>query len=295
MKEFICPLCKSDKAIIVNKKDTRDIVEGYKRQYNVDVTPYYIGVEKIFSMQCTNCDLVTHSPSKPGTSDFYNQMQQHPFYYEKEKREFNYAIEKIKQTKINSLVEIGSGEGNFLKKVRNSYDVSAIEYSTDAIQKLEQSGLRLHKEENQYDFVVSFQVLEHVSDVRGFIDSAVKLLKKDGYLLFTVPNFDSPYIKEGGSPLLDFPPHHMTQWTKKALHSIGDIFKLNVEEYYIENIRIEHLLTLMSARRNPIIGQGITAGIIRKIARTVDKVMAPYYLDNYEGAGVTHGILLKKV
>jgi 2-polyprenyl-3-methyl-5-hydroxy-6-metoxy-1,4-benzoquinol methylase len=43
----------------------------------------------------------------------------------------------------------------------------------------------------KYDVVCAFQVLEHVSEIRSFIESSIKALKPGGLLIYSIPSADS--------------------------------------------------------------------------------------------------------
>ena len=61
-----------------------------------------------------------------------------------------------------------------------------------------------------------FQVLEHVTDPKGFMQGCVKALKSGGKLLMAVPVEDS-FVGRAESTWLNMPPHHLTRWSNTAL------------------------------------------------------------------------------
>ena len=72
----------------------------------------------------------------------------------------------------------------------------------------------------QYDVVCSFQVLEHVSDIQGFLAGCLRALKTGGLLIICVPSFDS-YLRYQTNALLNLPPHHLSHWSDQCLRRIA--------------------------------------------------------------------------
>ena len=205
-------------------------------------------------------------------------------------------IEKYRRFFQTSVLEIGCGDGRFLKKICRLFPVRAREYNEKALKKLAQMGIPLDEEGMKYDFVMAFQVLEHVEDVKGFLDLCVEKLNDGGYLLITVPNNDSKYINEV-DVILDHPPHHATQWPKAALYEVARIYSLDVEEYYVDPLRFEHYRAIIDSRRRTLpLGDLFeqSGGVFRHLVSAIDRVLAPYFYDLVSYPGHTHGCLYKK-
>ena len=288
-----CPLCSSNRYIEIEKFRSKLITDFYNKHYNMDVSNYFPSNE-FTTYLCADCGLRHHSPAIPGNSDYYNHMQTLDFYYEKNKPEFSYAIKKLMEIKPESLLEIGCGEGHFLAKIKNAFNVKGAELTEDSITKMKEKGIRLDQPHDLYAFVCNFQVLEHVPDVYNFIKLMVDKLKPGGHLLITVPNNDSKYCTEQFG-VLDYPPHHMTQWTKQSLYHIAEIFPLETIEYYEEPHRLTHYQGLIKGRRQQLLtSKGFKGKIMKALALVLDPVMSPYMLDHIDYCGMTHGMLFKK-
>lgn len=78
-----------------------------------------------------------------------------------------------------------------------------------------------------YDVVVSFQVLEHVTNVYSFIKASVETLKKGGLLILAVPSEDS-FLRFSVNSILNMPPHHVTRYEDKTFEKIAEIFNINL-------------------------------------------------------------------
>ncbi|MCX6738915.1 MAG: methyltransferase domain-containing protein, partial [Candidatus Parcubacteria bacterium] len=91
-----------------------------------------------------------------------------------------------------------------------------------------------------YDIVCSFQVLEHVPDVKSFLDASLAILKPGGLMIISVPNNDS-FILRNGEILLDMPPHHMGLWNMNSLIKIQNHFPCEIQDIYIEPLQSYHV------------------------------------------------------
>jgi 2-polyprenyl-3-methyl-5-hydroxy-6-metoxy-1,4-benzoquinol methylase len=163
-----------------------------------------------------------------GTSHFYQKLQNFDWYYLTDKWEYNYALRYI--SAYSQLLEIGAGSGHFLLKAHKEKKVHIVglELNDHAIKQAEENNVKIIKDNlesfslnnpNCFDIVASFQVLEHITNVKNFFESSLKLLKKNGLLIVSVPNNDS-FIKYDYQNVLNMPPHHMGIWTKTSLLKI---------------------------------------------------------------------------
>ncbi len=120
---------------------------------------------------------------------------------------------------------------------------------------------------NKYDIVCSFQVLEHVAHVKEMILASLKVLKKNGKLIISVPNNES-FIKYNSGGILNMPPHHMSLWEINSLFSLQSIFNIKIEKVFYEPLQPYHYTWYYSNMMQPIINQtNIIGRVLRKILR----------------------------
>ena len=107
--------------------------------------------------------------------------------------------------KGGKLLDVGCSIGQFLTLARDDgWDVQGIELNTDAAaiarsdyglrvdeKKLEEVGLA----DGEFDVVTLWGVLEHLTDPNGMLQYIRRVLKKDGLVLFFVPNGHSLIIR----------------------------------------------------------------------------------------------------
>jgi 2-polyprenyl-3-methyl-5-hydroxy-6-metoxy-1,4-benzoquinol methylase len=133
-------------------------------------------------------------------------------------------------------------------------DIRGIELNDEAIKQAQQNKLpveRLDLEEaahlypKLFDTVCSFQVLEHVPNPKDFIHWSLELLKPGGKLILCVPNSES-FLKYQYN-LLDLPPHHMIQWSRKSFKALEELFPLKLEKVKYEPLASYHVLGYLHA------------------------------------------------
>ncbi len=125
-----------------------------------------------------------------------------------------------------SILDIGCFNGFFVRKLLNcSFTASGIDFNNKALDfGTSNYGLEgrisnktvqtLLAEGLQFDVVTLFEVIEHLEDFSSVLSDVRKLLKPDGLLILSTPNSRMCW-----RPDLDFPPHHLSRFTPKALAS----------------------------------------------------------------------------
>jgi 2-polyprenyl-3-methyl-5-hydroxy-6-metoxy-1,4-benzoquinol methylase len=129
------------------------------------------------------------------------------------------------------LLDVGCGTGDFVAAAgRCGYDAMGIDTDREAVQ-AGRSHYRdlplfcmraedfLQQEPRQYDVITFFEVLEHLENPSGFIAMVRAHLKASGWMALSVPNNDSRLLAvyRRLTRVIDYPPHHLTRWTKQGL------------------------------------------------------------------------------
>jgi len=238
-----CPLCKEQNIKILETINKNELLKLYKKMTSIDFS--YLLNEDINYCECLNCKLRFYDPLITGDEKFYNSLQKFGWYYMDEKEEYVYAKEYIKSS--DKVLEVGSGKGAFAKHLPTK-DYIGLDFSENAKKMAAENGIAIenemiqdyakkHKEE--FDVVVSFQVLEHVSDPKSFIESKLEALKIGGKLIIAVPSEDS-FLKYVNNGILNMPPHHVTRWSDDTFKFIADKYGLSIVDVYHEKIQEVH-------------------------------------------------------
>jgi SAM-dependent methyltransferase len=229
-------------ATILASLSAASVRRAYQK-LGVDVDRFLFGVEQ-FDLTEGRHGLRSWSPAIAGDGKFYEQLSEHPWYYMKEKDEFEAARKVIGKVAV---LEVGCGSGFFADRSEfASYIGLELNQAAaaDARAKghhVEELMLRDYAKEHpaSADVVCSFQVLEHLSDPADYFLSSLNILKPGGLLVTSVPAEDS-FAGTFVDNILNAPPHHLTRWTDLSLKSFPlqfgfdciDIRHLPVEQHH---------------------------------------------------------------
>lgn len=258
MKTHKCILCGSKNSTLIQKIDISDIQKLYRAKFNYDINklkpPNFI-----YYYHCNNCDLEYFLPAFIADAEFYRYFEKYPWYYMKTKPEFAIASKYIKNN--DSVLEIGSGEGGFVNYIR-SKKYTGLELNDRAVKIAQKNHINIKNEsldehmkniQKKYDVVCLFQLLEHVDRVGIFLNKTIRLLKKGGYLIISVPSNGS-LMGKAVNATLNLPPHHQTRWTDKCLRFVSKRFGLKVTKIYHEPLAGYHSSTYLREKALNLLG-----------------------------------------
>src|ERR1035441_409829 len=231
-----CPLCGSLKVELLEQIPALQLSESYRRVYGYSPLNEFAGTHNFDYRRCGECDLRFFHPPTAGTEALYNalRIRMGAHYYMEAKPEYDIAARRIGERK--TVLDVGCGVGAFAAAIPDSR-YTGLELNSGAADEARLLGREVIKETieehsakqpGRYDVVCSFQVLEHVADVRGFLAGCLLALKPGGLLITCVPSFDS-YLSLQANALLNLPPHHLSHWSDRCLRGIGEIFPLRLE------------------------------------------------------------------
>lgn len=243
-----CPLCDSQKLRKIVMIDKNELIKKYNNYLKQDFS--YLIYDDISYNECLDCKLRFFKPLITGDENFYKALQQFEWYYSDEKNEYNVAKKYIQPD--DSVLEVGCGKGAFKKFIPDNNYVG-LEFSKSAKELAKKSNIKIKnksveeyakKHPKEFDVVVSFQVLEHVENPTSFIESKIKLLKKNGILIISVPAEDS-FLKFVTNGLLNMPPHHVTRWSNKTLKYLAKKYQLELLDIEHEELQEVHKINYM--------------------------------------------------
>jgi SAM-dependent methyltransferase len=184
-----------------------------------------------------------------GDEKFYNTLQHKSWYYVDHKNEFDLAVPFL--AKGNNVLEVGSGKGNFARFLQNlgmSLAYTGLDFSQEARRMAASYGIDIRVQSVQdyakdhagtHDVVCAFQVLEHVVEIRSFLDAMVSALKPGGILLIAVPSEDS-YISQSNNLALNLPPHHISRYTDRWFQHAAQILGMELESVQHDPLQPHH-------------------------------------------------------
>lgn len=292
----ICPVCSTSLAPIGAQYSVDEL---FRMWQNARFSPESISEHQKQSAftqlhTCPNCQLEIFLPQVIGLPGFYESLlASDPTYYSADKWDFEEALRDAK--KVNSVIEIGCGPGNFLGKVQPHVEkVSGTEYNDTALGIARNKGLEVFSihdvisstSKGLYDIAFSFHVLEHVADPIEFIQEMLSWVKPSGQIAISVPNMDGP-IKYIDPCISNMPPHHATRWRRRTFEVLADKFNLNVTRIAFEPLfsRDQYYYTDIAFNR---MYQNNT--IAMRVMRSISKrsVRAFFRLLSFFGKDSTH-------
>ncbi|MCB4799696.1 class I SAM-dependent methyltransferase [Tamlana sp. PT2-4] len=249
MSSILSPLLNNAKVKVDRVICVENLIKDYKKHLNIDVSSYFIGLQEITLYKCELSGYRFFYPyNVAGNGFFYEQLQSYDWYYMPWKWENQKTLSLLNKT--YKILEIGSGGLGFIKKLNDlGYNITGLELNENSVKIGQSIGVNIKNESIQnhaktnlgyYDFVCSFQVLEHISEVNSFIEAQISCLKKGGKLLISVPNNNS-FIKFNHGGILNAPPHHMGLWDINSLKYLTNIYNIKLDSVFYEPLQDYHL------------------------------------------------------
>jgi ubiquinone/menaquinone biosynthesis C-methylase UbiE len=141
------------------------------------------------------------------------------------------------QTQKGKILDIGAGTGDFLLTAKNNgWETVGVEPSERAKNIAKEKGISFVEEisqleNNSFDVITMWHVLEHVPNLEFQIQELKRLLKPTGTLIVAVPNFKSFDAKHYGEFWAAFDvPIHFWHFSKKAIQSLFEKVDMKLEK-----------------------------------------------------------------
>lgn len=185
-------------------------------------------------VSCVSCSHVFSNaiPSPDELDAFYNSDYDRTTYFspvtEKRYNELLDGFEKYRKT--GKILDLGCGYGFFLETAKKrGWEVYGTEVSSEACQICRDKGIQMHCgkfeeaefEEELFDVVVSFEVIEHLQNPVDIVNGIQRVLRKGGLCYITTPNFNAylRYKLKGKYDVIDY-PNHLSYFTSKTLRKL---------------------------------------------------------------------------
>ena len=235
------PITGTDQTVLTDTFDKDDIINLYRKQLDMDVSAYFSKGDQFYIYRCEQTGYRFYYPEgMDGDGQFYADLQQRlgDGYYHDWKFENQMALDIVEPH--HRVLDIGCGIGRFLERAKDkAAEVTGLELNQHAVNICRNNGLNVvnemigdhagHKAE-YYDVVCMFQVLEHIYDVRKFLEESLAVLKKGGKLVIGVPN-NEPYFQGYDKYCtLNLPPHHMGLWNKGVFEKMAPGFNIKLQK-----------------------------------------------------------------
>lgn len=222
-----CPLCTHTKTSVIQR------------------TGVYLDGVEFDLVRCCNCTAVylNPQPTEVEIEKIYSEDYFLQWYSSEQKREFSkqFFRKLLKQNGIqinngDHLLDIGCGMGFFLEVARElSSTAKGVEISRYACSHCRQKlGLDVYCGDlkaapfpaESFDVITAFDVLEHLTGPKSFLERVRRILKVKGQFIVLVPNYGSLVFKLNlricALKNQPFPnvPEHLTYFTRQSLRRL---------------------------------------------------------------------------
>jgi 2-polyprenyl-3-methyl-5-hydroxy-6-metoxy-1,4-benzoquinol methylase len=251
-------ITQSGNTTVLNTINPKDISEKYRNAMGVDVGDEFRSLSTIEFWQCNDTGFRWYEPAKAaGGGELYRQLEKFDWYYMPEKWEFSAARNLI--SKEDRVLEVGVGFGFFLEACRSDgIGISGVELNPSAAKRAREKGFEIFEEnlgdlaerigKDHFDVICSFQVLEHVSKPREFLEGMLRNLKVGGRLILSVPNAAvMRRIDPNNQDLLNQPPHHMGHWDENVFRSLQTVLPVRLRSVHREPLASYHVAWMVNS------------------------------------------------
>jgi 2-polyprenyl-3-methyl-5-hydroxy-6-metoxy-1,4-benzoquinol methylase len=239
------PVTGNDCVTIFDRFKSSDIVRLYRQQEDVDVSGFFGSGETVYLLECGDTGYRFYYPFEcVGDEAFYQALAgeraKKGIDYDRDwSPDHDFALAAIGPDE--RVLEIGCNTGKFLEGIAvKTKNVSGLEFNPVAVEAARKKGLNVRNLEieklaaadpESFDAICAFQVLEHIPNVKPFLQACLKALKPGGKLIFSVPN-NQPYFQRFSKyEVLNLPPHHMGLWNLKAFQKLENFFAVSLEKH----------------------------------------------------------------
>lgn len=210
---------------------------------------------------CKDCSFIFFKkiPSSKDLDDVYSNYSRETYITNdsitKIKKELSKIIEKYN---VSSVLDIACGECyslDILKEINPKLELFATEHESARNNVISKGysfveGEFFPKLDKKVDLIIFTEAIEHINDVNDFLIHAYSLLKPDGIIYITTPNFVSVERAIMGSNWgMIKPPEHLSYFSPKTLNKAlvkNNFKKINV---YTENISIFRIIEYLNKLR----------------------------------------------
>jgi SAM-dependent methyltransferase len=230
-----CPLCGSRSSVVVESIPYTSIWVELERQLGLatpaELRRRFTPAAEALLFACPSCGLEYFAPHNQGDAAFYAFLTSAKAGYYTDRR-WEYSVAEKLLHSGDSLLDIGCGDGTFLKRVGTRVGRAVgVDQNPAGIRDLADAGIEARctdletfaaQNDAGFNVVCAFQVIEHLPRLDAFAAAARRCVAPGGLLLISVPNNDRLRL----NPLdpLDCPPHHVSRWRPAQLRRFARDF-----------------------------------------------------------------------
>ncbi len=195
--------------------------------------------------------LITFPQPKPSELGVFYESNDYISHTDSKKTLFEKAYQYVRNIAIKNkiklinthhenqgnLLDIGCGTGDFLVSAQaNGWEVTGIEPSENAKKIATSKSINVFSntkniQQNRFDVITMWHVLEHIPNLEQQIAELKKLLKPDGTIFIAVPNYKSYDAKHYGRFWAAFDvPRHLWHFSKTSIKVLFEKHKMKIKK-----------------------------------------------------------------
>jgi 2-polyprenyl-3-methyl-5-hydroxy-6-metoxy-1,4-benzoquinol methylase len=240
------PITGNSGTKVLETFSAKDIDRLYQQQEGFSVAKYFKD-DVVYLLECEETKYRFYYPFEiAGDEEFYENFliktQENGAGYDRDwSDDHKFAYSQIE--KDETVLEIGCGTGKFLQRLSDkTKNVNGLELNSLAAEQAVKNGFEVEnklvesyaeQKPGSCDVVCTFQVLEHIVNIKSFLEASLKLLKPNGKLILSVPNNEPYFQRFSRYEVLNLPPHHIGLWNLESLTKLTDFYGINLETHHL--------------------------------------------------------------
>jgi SAM-dependent methyltransferase len=126
----------------------------------------------------------------------------------------------IKKEKLESVLDVGCGNGYFLHNCPPGIDLMGVEPNADSARHCSVPIINPSEIRGKFDLVTFFGVMEHLKDPIAVLNHYVQFVENDGYIGIIVPNINSLAFDILGDENCTICPQHLWYFSINTLSTL---------------------------------------------------------------------------
>jgi len=231
-----CPLCKSQQYKIAGNIDINHLIGLWLEKWEFNPIWDCYTNEKLERRKCVGCGLYWYNYHLPDSEEMYKRMEDTGRYYPQYRTTYGVMREMLLKLKPQTLLEIGSGNGAFIKHIDGIVpSIIGSEYNKDIAKKCRDMGMNITMKNideinETFDIVCHHEVFEHVRDTHTFFKQNIRLMKCGGKLIIGCPDPESLLVIVGNGEC-HHPPHHQYAFSRQTFNWLANRYELKITDY----------------------------------------------------------------
>lgn len=229
-----CRACGAKVSKVRSSLAKSKLIQIYSHEYpssEIQIE-HFSGLKEI--VRFWNCNFCGHLSAKSPTNleSYYKFMHENTTYSRSSRWDYEYFSNHVEQLKNRNILDFGSSSSKWDGLSTGDSLITLYDITTNLDDNISRD-LKVINDLNEIplksqDDIVAFHIVEHLEDPFGTLLDLKSKLKDDGKLWISVPNKENGLLEFSH---LDWPPHHLSRFSRNSLQILGERVGLKVIDY----------------------------------------------------------------